>query len=204
MSNPDSFVGRLREAARIKGLKQQDIADLLGKNLDRVKSIFSGKVKKLEVSEVLALEEKIHLRPDWLLRGDGPMFKSEPEQKAWDALRKSVGAVADLQVPDWVKRMAQEWAYALETGNGQRLVELATMTATHRVAEPTPAYGSKPAIDGELLQQVTAAALTEVGKQKKPLSPDKVGELLVVLYETAQGESKVNPATVKRMVKLAS
>lgn len=186
-----------------KGLKQQALADLLGVNLDRVKSILSGKVKKLDPQEVLALEEKLHLRPDYLLRGEGPMFKSEPEQKVMDKLRRASNAVANLPVPDWVKRLAQEWTFAVDRADSARLVELATMTAAPGVQEERPAY-TVAVLDAELLQAVTSAALQEIQEQNKPMPPEKVAELLVLLYEASQADKRVNPVIVKRLVRLGS
>lgn len=193
----------MRAAALAKGLKQQGLADLMGVNLDRVKSIFSGKVKKLDPQEVLALEEKIHLRPDYLLRGDGPMFKSEPEQKVMDKLRRASIAVASLPMPDWVKRLAQEWSFAIDRADSRRLVELATMTATPRAEEERNTYAAI-AFDSELLQAVTSAALTEIQTQQRTMSPDKVAELVVLLYEASQADKRVNPTIVKRLVRLGS
>lgn len=197
-------MGRLRKAAHVKGLKQQALADLMGVNLDRVKSIFGGKVKKLDPQEVLALEEKIHLRPDYLLRGDEPMFKSEAEQKVFGALRVATNSVAALALPDWVKRLAQEWSFALERGDAKRLLELATMTSGPDVRQERASYTAPVKLDTELLQAVANAAFAEIESQKKRIPPAKLSELIVLLYESSENGQVVNPATVKRLVKLAS
>lgn len=205
MSNEAPFFSaRLRKAAEAKGLKQQALAELMGVNLDRVKSIYSGKVKKLEAAEVLALEKNLHLRPDFLLRNEGPMFKTEAEQKVMESLRRSVLTHKVQDIPEWVKRLAQEWSFAIERSDAARLMELATMTGNARVEDALPSYivSSKP--DADLLRAVISAAFAELEQQHKTLTADKLSQLVVVLYEASQADKTVNPATVKSLVKLAS
>lgn len=60
---------------------QQSLAEILGVSLDRVKSIESGRVKKLHPEEVDALVKKFHLSPHWLLTGEGEMYKEPPAQQ---------------------------------------------------------------------------------------------------------------------------
>jgi transcriptional regulator with XRE-family HTH domain len=205
LSNEASFFSaRLRQAAEAKGLKQQALADLMGVNLDRVKSIYSGKVKKLEASEVMALEKNLHLRPDFLLRNEGPMFKTEAEQKVMDSLRRSVLTHKVQDIPEWVKRLAQEWSFAIERSDAARLVELATLSSNVKVEDGTPTYIVSGKPDADLLRAVISAAFAELEKQHKTLSADKLSELVVVLYESSQADRTVNQATVKSLVKLAS
>ncbi len=187
------FSGRLRQAAQIKGLKQQELADLLGVKLDRVKSIYSGKVKKLDPGEVLALEEKLHLRPDWLLRNEGPMFKTEAEQAVFEGLRRSVSTVADLQIPEWVKRLAQEWSFALERGDAGRIVELAQMNQPVKTGGPDPS----------LLRDVIWMVLQELDRRRVAYPPaDKLSDLIRLAYQASERDRHVSQETVQGLVNL--
>lgn len=58
------------------GLTQAALAEVLGVNLDRVKSITSGRAKKLTREESEALVKKLRIRAEWLVTGDGPMFQA--------------------------------------------------------------------------------------------------------------------------------
>jgi len=71
-------------------LSQQDLADLTGSSLSRVKAMSSGRVAKLKPEEIRALVQKLNIRAEWLVTGDGPMFRSDGEQE----LERRLGAVA--------------------------------------------------------------------------------------------------------------
>ncbi|MEA4838042.1 MAG: helix-turn-helix transcriptional regulator [Rhodospirillaceae bacterium] len=59
------------------GLKQQELADLMGVNLQRVKRLAGGTVQKMTREESEALVRKLNIRADWLLTGKGPMFDGD-------------------------------------------------------------------------------------------------------------------------------
>ena len=63
------------------GLKQLDLAEALGVSIDRVKSLTSGRVKKLSAQEMRDLVEKLHVRPVFLTTGEPPVFH-RPEDVA--------------------------------------------------------------------------------------------------------------------------
>lgn len=65
--------------AKAKGLSQKALAEILGVPLDRVKSLTSGKVKKLAPEESKALVDKLHVRAQHLATGEGPLFMSPQE-----------------------------------------------------------------------------------------------------------------------------
>jgi len=52
---------------------QQDLANILGVKLSRVKSIESGKVKKLTPTELDILVQKYKISSQWILTGKGTM-----------------------------------------------------------------------------------------------------------------------------------
>lgn len=59
------------------GLRQVDLADVLGVSLSRVKAMTSGRVKNLTREESEALVGKLGVRAAWLVTGEGPMRNGE-------------------------------------------------------------------------------------------------------------------------------
>lgn len=82
----------LKQVMRECGLKQTDLADLLGVSLSRVKAMTSGRVKNLTREEGEALIKKLHIRGDWLATGEGPMLQSESERELHRRLALVQGA----------------------------------------------------------------------------------------------------------------
>ncbi len=100
-------------------LNQEQLADVLGASLDRVKSLTSGRVKKLKPDETKALVEKLHLSGDWLATGEGDMFKPASEQAfAGDmaTLRQATEAVTALPLSDDQKRQVRDILFAVQSG----------------------------------------------------------------------------------------
>lgn len=90
-----------------KSLGQQDLADLIGASLSRVKAITSGRVAKLKPEEIRALIEELHVSADWLATGAEPMFRPLPQTEDQDAFAYrmqvvgAMGAVVDaLPLPE--------------------------------------------------------------------------------------------------------
>ena len=81
--------GLVKSIAQAKGLSQKDLAQLLGVSLDRVKSLTSGKVKKLAPEEAKVLVDKLHVRAQHLATGEGPLFMSPQELE----LERRLGAI---------------------------------------------------------------------------------------------------------------
>lgn len=81
-----------------KGLTQQDLADLTGASLSRVKAITSGRVAKLKPDEIKALVEELHVSADWLATGTGPMFRSQQaeDQGAFAQRMQAVSAMGTV------------------------------------------------------------------------------------------------------------
>lgn len=61
-------------------LKQQELADVLEVPLQRVKRLSGGLAKKFTQDEQAALIEKLDIRADWLITGEGPMFQDGESQ----------------------------------------------------------------------------------------------------------------------------
>lgn len=67
-----SLIHQILEAS---GLRQQDLAEIMGVKLQRVKRLAGGSVQKMTREESEALVRKLNIRADWLLTGQGPMFE---------------------------------------------------------------------------------------------------------------------------------
>lgn len=66
----------LKKMMKELNLKQADLALVLGVPLDRVKSLTSGKVKRMTREEAASLVKQLRIRDDWLISGEGPMLQS--------------------------------------------------------------------------------------------------------------------------------
>ena len=76
-------------------LTQQDLADLMGVPLQRVKRIALGHVKKLAPDEIRTLVEELHVSADWLATGTGPMFRPQQAEDQ-DAFAQRIQAVSAM------------------------------------------------------------------------------------------------------------
>lgn len=202
---PDELPGRLRRICEANGWRQKDLAEVIGSNLDRAKSLMSGKAKKLDAPELDALVDKHQVRRAYLLSGEPPVFKTDAEQRFERELAmigKATKAVAAMQIPDWAKRVAHEWVYAVDRGDAERVLELASM-AMPAAGEPRPSYvtGSPP--DDKTLEAVISAVLAEIARTGAALPPDKVAGTVLAVLELTPPSQAVNLATVARLVRLA-
>lgn len=62
------------------GLKQQELADVLGVPLARVKRLSGGTVQKWSAEEQIALTQKLGISPNWLITGQGEMFEDGDDE----------------------------------------------------------------------------------------------------------------------------
>lgn len=74
------LVGKIMSKCK---LKQQELADLLGVPLARVKRLAGGSAKKFTPEEQAALIEKLDIRAEWLVTGQAPMFQDDEPQEAF-------------------------------------------------------------------------------------------------------------------------
>ncbi|MCE1184184.1 MAG: helix-turn-helix domain-containing protein [Rhodocyclales bacterium] len=71
-------------------LKQQELADLLGVPLARIKRLSGGKVRNLTRDESEALVTKLRIRPEWLITGEGPMLDDDESDEAFERRQRAV------------------------------------------------------------------------------------------------------------------
>jgi hypothetical protein len=196
---PDDLSGRLRRVCELRGWKQKDLAELIGSNLDRVKSLMTGKAKKLDAGELEALVRQ-HVRREYLLQGEPPEFKTDQElalERQLQLLGQASDVVRRLDVPNWVKRTALEWVLAVQRGDSERVRELAELAAP-------PATAAPPLLGDERLQAVIEAVLSELVRRQVQLPPAKITGVILALLETTPADQPVNPAAVTHLVRLAA
>ncbi|HEL3749989.1 TPA: helix-turn-helix transcriptional regulator [Stenotrophomonas maltophilia] len=121
-----------------KGLSQREMADLLGVSLDRIKSLTSGRVKKLAPEETRAMVEKLHVRGDYLATGQGPVFQSEGEiqlEARMGALKQSTTAVKDLELPVREGQFVRDILYGVAVRDSELLAKAIDAYVAERHAE---------------------------------------------------------------------
>lgn len=99
-----------------KGLRQADLAGVLGVSIDRVKSLTSGRVTKLTPAETKALVEKLHVRGDYLATGTGPIFQTEPEAQfdlSMQLLKEASTTVQSLDLPPRYQMFVRDLLFAV-------------------------------------------------------------------------------------------
>lgn len=109
----------LREVKDALGLTQAQFAEALGVNLDRIKSLTSGKVAKLSQAEAKAMVENLHVNPAWLATGEGEMFQTQPERAfagELATLRQATDAVTSLPISDEKKVLVRDILFAVASG----------------------------------------------------------------------------------------
>jgi len=70
----------IKQVMKKLGLTQADLAEVLEVSIDRVKSLTSGRVKKLTREESQLLVDKLEIRAEWLINGEGPMLQDDEAQ----------------------------------------------------------------------------------------------------------------------------
>ncbi|MCM2494564.1 helix-turn-helix domain-containing protein [Burkholderia glumae] len=77
-------------------LTQQDLANLMGVPLQRVKRLALGQAKKFASEEIRALVEELHVSADWLATGSGPMFRLPPQEEDQDDFARRMQTINAL------------------------------------------------------------------------------------------------------------
>ena len=66
---------RIKHLRKELNLTQKDLANTINKSIDRIKNIETGRVQKLHPDEISLISKKYNINPDWLLTGEGEMYK---------------------------------------------------------------------------------------------------------------------------------
>ncbi|WP_084404104.1 helix-turn-helix domain-containing protein [Marinobacterium litorale] len=109
------------------GLKQKELAELLGVPLQRVKRLAGGEAKKFSREEAEVLVKKLHIRGDWLATGEGSMFQPDNEvelHRRLDAVSTATQKANLPELSEEQRRLLQQILHAAELGDGSALAGL--------------------------------------------------------------------------------
>lgn len=90
---------RIRLVMEARRLTQQDLADLIGSSLSRVKAMTTGRVARLKPDEIRALVEDLHVSADWLATGKGAPFRRPVPKESADEFAgrmRAINLIANL------------------------------------------------------------------------------------------------------------
>lgn len=152
----------IKKVMQETGLNQVRLAEVIGASLSRVKSITSGRVQKLSREESEALVRKLHVRAEWLVTGEGPMFQTPAEQefqRRLDTVAKATGQAVKAGLNQAQVDLLQRIMLAAETGDADTLAKLLRPLST-RAAALVDSYEHLTETDQRAIER-TASALAQ-------------------------------------------
>lgn len=126
------------------GLKQKDLADVLGVPLQRVKNLCAGNVQKLAADETRRLVQTLNLNAHWLATGTGAMFNPQGGEQLGSVLTQlklSSARVVELGLEGDDAQAARDIATGVAAGN------LAMVVAALEVLRHKPAPDEQQLLD---------------------------------------------------------
>ena len=98
----------LKQVMQRCGLKQKDLAEVLEVSLSRVKAMTSGRVKNFTREEIELLVEKLDIRADWLITGEGSMLIDDESQdevaRRMQAIHHMRAVVEAMPLPELARK----------------------------------------------------------------------------------------------------
>ncbi|MDF9442573.1 XRE family transcriptional regulator [Stenotrophomonas acidaminiphila] len=110
-----------------KKLSQREMADLLGVSVDRVKSLTSGRVKKLAPQESKALVEKLHVSGNYLATGAGEIFQTPGEvalERRLTVLGETSATARQLEMPMREQELIRDILYGVAMRDSPLLIKV--------------------------------------------------------------------------------
>lgn len=102
------------------GLKQKDLADVLGVPLQRIKNLCAGNVQKFAADETRRLVQTLNLNAHWLATGTGAMFNPQGGEQLGSVLthlKLSSARVVELGLEGDDAQAARDIATGVASGN---------------------------------------------------------------------------------------
>lgn len=125
-------------------LSQGALADLMGVKPDRVKSLANARATKFTREESEALVKKLHIRAEWLVTGEGPMFQTPAErqfQRRLDAVAMASQQAAAAKLKPEQADLLQRILLAAQSADAATLQALLhPLTGQLAVTEPGGEY----------------------------------------------------------------
>lgn len=176
----------LKQVMQRCGLKQKDLAEVLEVSLSRVKAMTSGRVKNFTREEIELLVEKLDIRADWLITGDGSMLIDDESQdefaRRMQAIHHMRAVVEAMPLPE----LARKQLAAVMSGDA---AEDGAMIAHFLQSGITEAAVNKAVIDAvDLLsledridaKQLAKAVVKLVARQPiTPAAAESVGSVVL-------------------------
>lgn len=150
-------------------LTQQQLADVMGVNLQRVKNLSGGYAGKLKREESEALVKKLHIRAEWLVTGDGPMFQTAAEvelQRRLDVVGKATRQAVAMYLRPEQTDLLQRITMAVETGDSATLGRL-LRPLSEREAKLLEHYAAMCEDDRRALERV-AGGMAPIAETVRP------------------------------------
>lgn len=72
-------------------LTQADMAEVMEVKLQRIRDLSSGRAKKLTREESQILVDKLEIRAEWLITGEGPMLQDDESQDEFAGRQRAIG-----------------------------------------------------------------------------------------------------------------
>jgi len=102
--NHSEIMERYAQVRKDKGLSFRKLADILGISYGVIQNIEHKRVEKVSNTYINLLCDKLNVNKEWLLYGEGEMYKNEQESIAYAEL---VGKIAKVQDKN-IKRLLEK------------------------------------------------------------------------------------------------
>jgi hypothetical protein len=106
-------------------LNQQDLAAFTGIKLQRIKDISAGRVEGFKSDDIAVMVEKLHLNPNWLLTGNGEIFKegfSRSFPTKWEFVSNIIDRLIKIAEPTFYSPIADD-VFDVPSGSASKWVD---------------------------------------------------------------------------------
>lgn len=183
----------LKQLMKECGLSQKVLAETMGVPLQRVKHLTAGNVQKLTREESAALIQKLGVRANWLITGEGAMLGRDETQ---DEFARRMRVVNDLGVVVDALPLA-----ASEKVRTKALLTGAVTLDAEQIARALKTGGGN-IVDVSLVVRIAAAVETTLTQHRARIPPAKKEELVKLLYDHFSAKGRFEEETVERHLKL--
>lgn len=207
----------VRQVMAAKKLNQQDLADLTGASLSRVKAITSGRVAKLKPEEIRALVEELDVSADWLATGSGEIFRprlfqEETQDQFIDRMQaiKATGLIVDaMGLPDRDRDGLKACLTGDPAMDGVLIAEAVArqkqqmpQITSYPKATVTPLPANEHA--GLTWRELMILAVDELNAAGLHLPGEKLAEMVDLLMEFQREGLPVSRDSVARQIRLVA
>lgn len=124
---------------------QKRLADAMGVDVDRVKSLMSGKAQHLRQSEIAGLVKEFHLNPDYFLQDGAPMLEGGETQEEFLQRQARAGAASAVIDALPLDEASRRQLRVLMQGDAEADLELIASALRSGTVPATPAMAGEMA-----------------------------------------------------------